>query len=79
MPKYHFDIGDTGSKPLGMCAWVKAESKQAAVIILKDAIWGAYGEGLIDLKIGDDEVEYCHVYLDPDNITVEDIDEVDGE
>jgi hypothetical protein len=75
MPIYHFNLGDTNTGQLGLCARVKAKTKEAAVVKLQAALYEAYADDTVDLRIDDDEIEYCHVYLNPKAITVADIDE----
>jgi len=39
MKIYHFDIGNSTTGPIGFCADVEAESKEDAVLFLRDAVW----------------------------------------
>ena len=72
---YHFDLGNSSTGPIGFCACVTADSPKQALAALKDALpndlqlsmaWGDVARG----------VEYMTVYINPDAITVDDIDEV---
>ena len=74
---YHFDLGNSSTGPIGYCARVVAHSKREAVRLLKAAIPGDF-EYTVDLGTRNDDgtgINYITVYLNPEVITVKDIDD----
>jgi len=73
MKRFHFDLGNSNTGPVGLSAVVYADTPEAAVAILR--------ENLLDQVKADtedgDAVAYAHVYVNPDNITIADIDEAE--
>lgn len=74
MNSYHFDLGNSTDGPIGFCARVTAESAEAAIEILKEALPESVEIGCHD-ETG--SIEYLAVYLNADAITLSDIDEED--
>lgn len=75
LKSYHFDLGNSSTGSIGMCARVKANSAEAALASLKKALETLHG---IELKANfdiPDEIEYLNVYTNPEMITPNDIDE----
>lgn len=73
LKSYHIDVGNSTEGHIGLCARVKAHSKQEAIDKLKDAL-------VEELQIandlnGDDDIEYVNVYLNPEAFKVKDIDD----
>lgn len=75
---FHFSLGDSSEGAIGMCARVRARSRREAVSLLKRALsTGESGEySLLADDDRDRQVEYCNAYVNPDAISVKDIDEV---
>lgn len=70
MKSFHFSLGNSTDGPIGFCARVTAESRDAAVDILRLCI----GDTL-EMRLRHEQVEYANVYFNEDAITVADIDE----
>lgn len=68
MKRYHFSLGNSKDGPIGYCAAVRAESKEEAVEILKQAL-------LVEIKVFIEHpaVEHVEVYLNPAVVTTDDI------
>ncbi len=91
MKSYHFDLGNSNTGCVGLCARVLAESEEQAVANLKaiaphlssakldaDGTIVLRAEGLEDkLEALGDCIEYIHVYLSLENVRVEDISEAE--
>lgn len=79
MPRYHFSLGNSTDGPVGFCARVSANSKEEAVKILQEAMPQELPQELETLGIIGQRpsIEYFSIYLNPNAITVNDIDEVD--
>jgi hypothetical protein len=88
MKNYHFDLGDTTEGCVGLCARVVANSEEEAVRLLKDAFENsalidasverdAQCQGTVALHLRAKEIEYVHVYLNFDNLSPHDIDDVE--
>lgn len=71
MKSYHFSFGNSYPGPIGYCARVKADSPDEAVEILRESISHEFG---IPYN-SSGRIEYAEAYLNPDAITVADIDE----
>lgn len=73
---YHFDLGNSTDGPIGMCARVTASSPEEALRLLQAAL-------PLELSVSkngqDTGVEYIEVYLNPDAISVADIDDFENE
>ncbi len=72
MNRYHFSLGDSSKGPVGFCAAVYAESKEKALAKLKEIL---PQDCVVPMDPEDDEIDYVQVYINPDAITIEDIDE----
>lgn len=72
MPEYHFSCGNSTDGPIGFCAVVKADTKEQALEKLRAALPQTIEE-VTDEEHG---VEYCSIYINPNAVTVQDIDEV---
>lgn len=80
MPSFHFDAGDSTNGPLGLCARVTAETAEEALQLLQECLPDEMELDLLPHKDrGCGEIEYVNVYINPDAITVGDIDEEDEE
>lgn len=72
MKSYHFDVGNSSTGPIGLCATIKANSKKEALERLQELLPTEW-----PIDVGQDSGEYFNIYLNADNITVKDIDEVE--
>lgn len=73
--QYHFSCGNSTSGPIGLCGTVRARSRDEAVKIFRDHVCAE-----LDADMGDSSaVDYMRVYIESDNITINDIDMIDGE
>lgn len=70
---YHFDLGNSNTGPLGLCAMVTARTPEAALQALRLAL-STTNEVAIPFRSGCG-VEYVRVYITPDNIGLTDIDD----
>ena len=77
LKSYHFDLGNSTDGPVGMCASVKARSKAEAVGLLKQLLPEEIQLGRQIESAG--QIEYINVYVNPDKITMADIDDVSVE
>lgn len=76
---YHFNIGNSTSGHLGMCARVTADTRKQAVAILRDFLQACTD---VDVKRNtdrNDAVEYCNVYINPDAVSLADINDDETE
>ena len=66
LKSYHFDIGNSNTGPLGMCARIRATSKAEALSLFQEALgdWAS-------VQPCDNEraVEYIHVYFNDDYVS----------
>lgn len=76
---YHFSLGNSFKGPIGFCARVFAETPEAAVIALQERLHDLQGgvcihpsDHLDGTPFGD---EYIEVYVNPDAVSADDIDE----
>lgn len=72
---YHFSFGDSNDGALGMCAVVRADSREEAVQILKDECANMANEYGIRNENTDSDVQYMRVYFNHRNISELDIDD----
>ena len=71
MTEYHFDLGNSTHGPIGMCAKVRASSKEKALAILQASL-----PDEIEVPfLSDEEIVYVQVYISANNITTADIDD----
>lgn len=78
MFSFHFDCGDSNDGPVGFCARVKAETKEKALQILKNTLpTEVKARPASSDEKENGAIEYIEIYLNPDRITLNDID--DGE
>lgn len=72
MPSYHFDVGDSGAGPIGLCARVRAATKTEALALLREAL-----PEQVSVASGDgaEGVEYINVYINDTAITESDADD----
>ena len=76
MRDFHFSVGDSTRGAIGLCARVKAETKQDAVAKLRGALEKSVGTfDEVPLRIQDADIQYVNVYISPANIHDSDIDE----
>jgi hypothetical protein len=73
---FHFSCGNSTDGPIGFCGRVEGETKEEALEIMKkvlprEVIIRPYGSNEDNGK-----VEYIEAYITPENMTLEDIDEV---
>jgi hypothetical protein len=64
-------MGDSGKGPVGMCARVKADSKEEALVNLRAALLQL--DETIPLDVCGHDVQYINVYLNPEALTINDI------
>ena len=76
---YHFDIGNTSDRPIGLFDRVEAEDEEGAVAILKAILdKNSDQSGGIDIPCdGNIGGEYVRLYLNPEHITTKQIDSID--
>lgn len=75
--RYHFDIGDSTKGPIGFSGAVHASSLEEALKVFKEHLPTELTVRSVLVKdIGDTLFEYAEAYINPDAITVNDIDEV---
>ena len=74
---YHFDMGDSNSDVIGLCARVDAESEEQALSRLQDFLAACEEFKLKRHVCAQPHIEYVNVYIAAENITVKHIDEVD--
>lgn len=82
MKSYHFDVGNSMDGPIGFCGRIKAESRSAAVALLRESLPQEVDitQRMRDLASGERRrVEYGHVYVNSNAIGVQDIDAVEDE
>lgn len=70
--RFHFDMGNTNSGQIGMCASIEADSKEQAVERLRRIINDEAPEERVSLF--ESERQYVQIYINPRNIKIEDID-----
>jgi hypothetical protein len=71
LKSYLFDMGDSNHGPIGYCARVRAESKEEAADILREAIPEEIEAVSFICYPRDQRVEYFNVYINPDAITAD--------
>ena len=69
----HFDIGDSTAGPLGLCAVVCAITRDAALRRLKEALPTEVDMSPTHSAPASAGIEYIRLYVEPTNITVDDI------
>lgn len=75
MPQFHFNLGDSDHGPLGLCATVAGEDKEKALETLRVKLAELSGGDTEHTLIeGNGPVYYITIYINPDLITVDDID-----
>jgi len=72
--RYHFSLGNSSKGPIGFCGDVDAFSEKDALRKFRKAIPEEVSVR-IDRETSRD-VGYIQIYLNPDNMTIKDIDEV---
>jgi hypothetical protein len=72
---YHFSCGNSSTGSVGLCGRVLARSRDEALEILQEAVT----DELDAVWENSRQVEYIRVYIDPSNITINDIDMIDDE
>ena len=75
--EFHFSCGDSTDGTIGFCAGVKASSREEALEILKRALPQAAEARPCGNEADNDRISYIEIYLNADNIVLNDID--DGE
>lgn len=77
MKNYHFDVGNSSTGPIGMCAAINATSKKDAIerfrILYEEAVFKGQEDGCL-AELGDDQ--YIAVYINPAGLKTSHIDEV---
>ena len=73
MRSYHFDLGNSTSGPIGYCARVRADSREQAVELLREAL--PQDVEIEPSAIELPGVEYINAYINDQYPTVHDIDE----
>lgn len=74
MKSYLFDLGNSSTGPIGCCIRVQAETPEQALRMIREQL---PTEGEIDTASCEHPIEYCHFYVNADNITLADIHEED--
>jgi hypothetical protein len=74
MTSYHFDVGNSNTGPIGMCARITAETKEDAIEILRDVLPDEF-----EIPCDHGAIEYIQVYLNADNVTEKDVDDEEDE
>ena len=75
MNSYLFSIGNSTDGPIGFCARVAAPTAERALTQLRKALWDHYpNQAIADIAVPG--LEYCTIYVNPDAITIKDIEEV---
>lgn len=77
LTSFHFDLGNSSAGPIGLCARVTARTAKRALEMLKESLpeelnlphteWTQKHEG--------EAIEYVRIYINPDAITTNDIDD----
>ncbi len=75
MVDYHFSFGDSNEGSLGMCAVVRAGSREEAVQILAHELAEMEDEYAVLPQDEDRDVQYIRIYTNHRNISVRDIDD----
>ncbi len=74
MKRYHFSCGNSTKGPIGLCAEVVAHTRKEAVAKLRKALAGSLGPlGMLRIPLEQPSVEYANVYVNPDYISVSEI------
>ena len=72
---YLFSMGNSTKGTIGFCVRVKATSKEQALATIKESLHDyAQDQMIADIQISG--LEYCTIYVNPDAITLDDIEEV---
>lgn len=68
---FHLDVGNSTKRVLGMCARVRAETREAGIGRLRE--WIAAHNGEIEVRLDDDAdaEEYLTIYLNADKLRVQ--------
>lgn len=78
MPNYKFNIGNSGTGGIGLVGRVSGSTPELALATLQEVLKDALNsDGAVRVRTNDPAVEYIDIYISPENITVENIDEVD--
>jgi hypothetical protein len=72
MKNYHFDIGNSITGPIGLCAAVRAKSEAAAVAILRATL--SSNDETQELYPEDERVIYLNVYFNAEEVTTKNSD-----
>lgn len=81
MPSFHFDCGNSTQGAVGICARVTAGSREEALELLREFL-AAADEIALKRTVGfpgDEDIEYCNIYISPENVSVDDIDDKEPE
>ena len=71
---YLFSIGNSTDEPIGFCVRVFAPTAEVALTKIRKALWDQYNDQAIaDVVVPG--LEYCTIYVNPDAITIDDIEE----
>lgn len=74
MKTYHFSRGNSTNGPSGLCAEVVAHTRKEAVSKLRNALANSLGPlGMLRIPLEHASVEYANVYVNPDSISVSQI------
>ena len=73
MKSYLFSLGNSTDGPVGFCARVKGTSPEDALAKLRAALPEVVE--VLDGNSDDDAIEYLNVYINPDAVTVEGIED----
>lgn len=73
MRDYHFSLGDSNSGAVGFCVVVQARSREQALSILKNNLPETIESPVF---FRDTRILHFNVYLNPQNIKIQDIDQI---
>jgi hypothetical protein len=77
LKSYHFDLGNSNKGPIGMCARVRATSKEEAVTFLQGALPEEVSLDSETIGSGEPGVEYIQIYINTDNIKIRHVDDIE--
>ncbi|MGO9271587.1 MAG: hypothetical protein ACLQOO_15215 [Terriglobia bacterium] len=76
MNSYHFSVGNSTEGPVGFCARVSAKSKAEALVKLRRALEHGTGVvGELPIQFTEPGIEYINVYISPQHVRLQDVDD----
>ena len=73
MNSYLFSVGNTNTGNVGACMRIKGENKADALERLQNELEKLGGFDAFEFPVGGSDIEYLNFYLNPGNITVNDV------